>query len=238
MSLYIKIADWIMEKIQSGEWIPGYMIPSEKELCEQFQVSRPTVRLALSTLVNDGYLVRVKGKGSFVSKPRILEDSTIFIESFSSEMASKGKEIQTEVLEQRIVEADEEIAEKLNLKPGDDVLKLTRLRYVKDSFDEGPIVYNISYLPGRFTFLQKCDFEKESLTSAMKRNHMERRHLEKHIDAVLIEGRIARIMGIPENSLGILISAVCRSAIPDQVLEYTRSYYPSARNSFVVKIGI
>lgn len=238
MPLYEQIAAWIMEQIKSGEWNTGDMIPSEKELCDQFNVSRPTVRAALSSLTNDGYLVKRKGKGSFVSKPRIIEDSTIFIESFSSEMAAKGMQIQTEVLEHRVVEADETVAKELGLAPGDEVIKLARLRYVKGSFDEGPIVYNISYLPGRFAFLQKCDFENESLTSALKRNHVERKHLEKSINAVLIEGRIARILGVPENSLGILISAVCRSEDPEQVVEYTLSYYPSERNSFILKIGV
>lgn len=236
MALYEKIADWIMERILSGEWSQGDMIPSENDLCEQFSVSRPTVRAALASLTNDGYLVRVKGKGSFVSKPKILEESMIFVESFSQEMAAKGMQIQTEVFEHRMVVADETVAEKLGVAFGDEVIKLARLRYVKGAFDQGPIVYNISYLPGSFTFLQKCDFEKESLTNALKKNHVERKHLEKTINSVMIEGRIARILGVPENSLGILINTVCRAADSERVIEYTLSYYPSERNNFFVKI--
>lgn len=238
MSLYIKIADAIMEKIKTGEWKPGQMIPSEKEFCEQYRVSRPTVRAALSSLVNQGYLVRIKGKGSFVSKPKSVEDTTVFLESFSQEMAAKGMVVQTEVLEHRLMEADEEVAEKLRIQPGDEVIKLVRLRYVKDSFDEGPIVYNVSYFPGKFAFLMKCDFEQESLTSALKRNHVGDRHLEKHIDATLLEGKIARILGVPEKSLGILISAVCRDSSRKHVIEYTLSYYPSDRNEFIIKISV
>lgn len=236
--MYIKIADAIMEKIKTGEWKPGQMIPSEKEFCEQYHVSRPTVRAALSSLVNQGYLVRIKGKGSFVAKPKIVEDTTVFLESFSQEMAAKGMVVQTEVLEHRLMEADEEVAEKLKVNPGDEVIKLVRLRYVKDSFDQGPIVYNVSYFPGKFGFLMKCDFEQESLTSALKRNHVGYRHLEKNIDATLLEGKIARILGVPEKSLGILISAVCRDCSEKHILEYTLSYYPSDRNKFVIKISV
>lgn len=238
MSLYVKIADAIMEKIKTEEWGAGHMIPSEKELCQQYHVSRPTVRAALSMLVNQGYLERVKGKGSFVSKPRILEDSTVFLESFSRELAVKGMQVQTEVLEHRVTEVDEEVAGKLGLSPGDEVIKLVRLRYVKDSFQEGPIVYNVSYFPGRYEFLQKSNFEEESLTSVLKRNHVERRYLEKNIEAIRIEGKIARILGVPENSLGILIRAVCRMADQSQVVEYTLSYYPSDRNTFLLKISV
>jgi GntR family transcriptional regulator len=205
---------------------------------EQFQVSRPTVRAAIAYLANQGYLVTVKGKGTFVSKPKIVEDTTVFLESFSKEMATKGISVQTEVLEQRMIAADEEVASKLKVPCGDEVIKIVRLRYVKDSFHEGPIVYNISYFPKKFSFLLKCNFEEESLTGALTRNHVERHHLEKNIDAVLLEGKIARILGVEEKSLGILISAVCQEADRKHVMEYTLSYYPSKRNKFVLKINV
>ena len=224
MALYHKIAEFIMEKIKTEEWKKGQLIPSEKEFCEQFQVSRPTVRAAIAYLANQGYLVTVKGKGTFVSKPKIVEDTTVFLESFSKEMATKGISVQTEVLEQRMIAADEEVASKLKVPCGDEVIKIVRLRYVKDSFHEGPML--------------KCNFEEESLTGALTRNHVERHHLEKNIDAVLLEGKIARILGVEEKSLGILISAVCQEADRKHVMEYTLSYYPSKRNKFVLKINV
>lgn len=70
MALYHKIAEFIMEKIKTEEWKKGQLIPSEKEFCEQFQVSRPTVRAAIAYLANQGYLVTVKGKGTFVSETK------------------------------------------------------------------------------------------------------------------------------------------------------------------------
>ena len=99
-------------------------------------------------------------------------------------------------------------------------------------------MYNISYFPKKFSFLLKCNFEEESLTGALTRNHVERHHLEKNIDAVLLEGKIARILGVEEKSLGILISAVCQEADLKHVMEYTLSYYPSKRNKFVLKINV
>ena len=54
MALYHKIAEFIMEKIKTEEWKKGQLIPSEKEFCEQFQVSRPTVRAAIAYLANQG----------------------------------------------------------------------------------------------------------------------------------------------------------------------------------------
>jgi DNA-binding GntR family transcriptional regulator len=72
----------------------------------------------------------------------------------------------------------------------------------------------------------------------MKKNKVERRHLRKEINATIIEGRIARILGVPDHSLGILISAVSYGADEKEVIEYTLSYYPSERNSFILKIAV
>lgn len=71
MALYHKIAEFIMEKIKTEEWKKGQLIPSEKEFCEQFQVSRPTVRAAIAYLANQGYLVTVKGKGNLCRNQRL-----------------------------------------------------------------------------------------------------------------------------------------------------------------------
>jgi len=214
------------------------MIPSEKELCDQFQVSRPTVRAALSVLVNQGYLERVKGKGSFVCKPKVLEDTTVFRESFSRGLLKKGVKVQTEVLEQRFTEADEMVAQALGVEVGEEVVKLVRLRYVEDSFDDGPIVYNISYFPSRLDFVTKCNFEEESLTNALNHHGVKRSYLEKDIQAILLEGKISRILGVPENSLGILITSLCKEEDRNSIVEYTLSYYPSERNTFSLKISL
>ena len=82
---YSEIEEYIMNKIHTGEWPIGYKIPKEVELCEQFGVSRSTVRTAMLRMVQDGHLKRVKRKGTFVTAPRVLEDTTVFIESFFNE---------------------------------------------------------------------------------------------------------------------------------------------------------
>ena len=110
---YSEIEEYIMNKIHTGEWPIGYKIPKEVELCEQFGVSRSTVRTAMLRMVQDGHLKRVKRKGTFVTAPRVLEDTTVFIESFFNEMFRRGIEVETEVLEFRYMEMTEELAKKL-----------------------------------------------------------------------------------------------------------------------------
>lgn len=68
--LYSQLKNLIIEKIENGEYPENTKIPSEQELCEMYNISRPTVRQAISELTNSGYLYKEKGKGTFVSKPK------------------------------------------------------------------------------------------------------------------------------------------------------------------------
>uniref|UniRef100_A0A7V6CD96 GntR family transcriptional regulator n=1 Tax=Thermodesulfobacterium geofontis TaxID=1295609 RepID=A0A7V6CD96_9BACT len=71
--LYLQVFDILKRKIESGEWKPGTKIPTEEQLCKMFNVSRATVRNAVSELVRYGYLIRKQGKGTFVRKNFISE---------------------------------------------------------------------------------------------------------------------------------------------------------------------
>jgi DNA-binding GntR family transcriptional regulator len=72
--LYSQLKHLIIEKIESGEFPEESKIPSEQELCDQYDISRPTVRQAISELTNNGYLYKEKGKGTFVAKAKTKVD--------------------------------------------------------------------------------------------------------------------------------------------------------------------
>lgn len=235
--LYTKVSEYVMGKIQSGEWPVGYMLPTELELCDQFGLSRPSVRTALLSLVNDGYLYRVKGKGTFVTTPQRLEESTIFIESFAEEMHRQGKNTQTEVLEFRIMQAEERICKLMGLAEGATVIKLTRLRYCQDHIEEGPIVLTTSYFTTKLSFLQNYDFSSISVHHAMAEHGMARKHTEKHINATILDPRSSRLMCVENGSLALVISSITRDT-DNELIEYCESLYPSARNEFILKIRL
>ncbi|WP_010250352.1 GntR family transcriptional regulator [Acetivibrio cellulolyticus] len=77
--LYSQLKNLIIDKIDNGEYQPDSKIPSEQELCEIYDISRPTVRQAISELTNSGYLYKEKGKGTFVSKSK----STIDVKAYT-----------------------------------------------------------------------------------------------------------------------------------------------------------
>ena len=235
--LHAQISDYVMTNIASGEWPVGHLLPTEMELCEQFGVSRASVRTALLHLVNDGYLVRVKGRGTFVTMPQRVEDSTVFIDSFAEEMHRRGQDTQTEVLEFRVMQADEKIRSYLDLPEGSSVIKLTRLRYTKNSFDEGPIVLTTSYYTMKLSFFQNYDFTVTSVRQAMLENGTAKKFTEKRIDAAVLDGRRSRLLGVKAGSLAVVITSYVRD-VDDDLVEYCESYYPASRNAFILKIRL
>ena len=237
-SAHVEINDYVMQKINSGEWPIDYMIPTEMQLCEQFGVSRPTVRTALMRLVQEGYLRRIKGKGTFVTTPHVLKQSTVFIESFFREMRQRGIEISTEVLEFRIMPSDSDpvLKERLSTS-GETLIKLVRLRYVKGEFDKGPIVLTTSYFPSECDFLFRYDFESVSLTDVLNENGMRRKSMEKELTALALGTKESRLLGVEEGELAMRIVSVSKDK-NGKVVEMTESLYPLTRNQFILKLQL
>ncbi|MCL2319578.1 MAG: GntR family transcriptional regulator [Treponema sp.] len=236
-TLNSKIVEHILGKIQNGEWTVGQMIPTEMEFCVQFGVSRPTVRIAMQQLVNKGYLIRTKGKGTFVTHPKTLEKTTIFIESFAEELKEQGLIVKTEVLEFRRIPASESIARRLQINMNEEMVKLTRLRYIKDSFDKGPIILTTSYFPKPLFFILKYDLERYSLREILKKNRIILNSAEKEFHAVTLDGKESRLLGEKPNIPAMLIKSVMLDE-KDHVVYYTESYYPASRNNFILRISL
>lgn len=139
--IYLQIRESIYNKIVNGEYRAGDKLPSEDKLAETFGVSRMTVNKALMELVNQEYLVRTQGSGTFVSKVR-KEGSKKSVMGFNASMESKGFLVNTNVLIQEMMLPGREISAKLNLPVTQEVLHLKRIRNVNNE----PIVLQESYV--------------------------------------------------------------------------------------------
>jgi GntR family transcriptional regulator len=133
---------------------------------DMYGVSRATIRQAINELVSDGYLTRKKGKGTFVSKKRLVQFG--YLESLYETVKEQGHEIQTKVLELQIVSEDKKSKEILQLDPEEEIVRLRRLRFI----DEVPNHLVVNYLPAaRFGGIVRYDFEKESLSKVLKEDY-------------------------------------------------------------------
>ncbi len=158
--LYYQLKTILLEYIREQHSNVDEPIPTEVEISEYFGISRPTVRQAINELVVEGYLYRIKAKGTFLAKPKISQDFLLTLDSFNNEMRKKGLVPSTKILQKEIVQCDEKTANILRLEPGSDVIKLTRLR----SANNEPIVFVITYVPLKVCpLLMDYDLENESL---------------------------------------------------------------------------
>lgn len=128
--LYQQLKSIIKDKIEKKELKPSEKIPSEAELIQEFKVSRITVRNALSELVEEGYLVKEHGKGTFVSEPKIIKKIRHRM-SFTESCKEAGLKPTSVVITKEILETHAS-KEKLELEDNDKILHIERLRYADE----------------------------------------------------------------------------------------------------------
>lgn len=143
--LYFQLKNIILEKIETGEYEEDTKIPSEQDLCEQYNISRPTVRQAINELTNNGQLYKLKGKGTFVSKRKSsihIKDYSGFTDSILDSMEPEKKE----VLSVSSVTSDDYAKLKEVFSDKSDKQEFTSITYINKRNDETFSV-NTSYIP-------------------------------------------------------------------------------------------
>jgi len=234
---YQQILDYVTQQIEQDTWPLGYKLPREIDLCKQFDVSRSTVRRALSELVQSGRLKRIKGTGTFVTQPQIIDKTTLFLQSFSDELRARGETPVTELLECRFLPAEEEeIIRMLGIERGETVLKTRRLRYSKEHQEKGVMVLSTDYFPKDVgEIVQRYDLEKISLTQILRENSLPRRRIEKRFSAQEIGLKDGRLLSAQPHDLALL---VCSQAQDEKgrPIEYSKTVYPLDRYEFKIWI--
>ena len=161
---YLQLKNVLMDEIKSGKMVGT--IPSERELSEQFHLNRATVRHCLNELVKEGIILKRKGQPTVIIPPHHMErDYASELISFTEEMLKKGLTPSSKVLRFEKLPADKDMAGKLNIKVGDEIVVLERIRYG----NQKPFNLGISYLPFSIcpTIFQ-YNFNHESLHLVLK----------------------------------------------------------------------
>lgn len=140
--LYYQLKQTLLKWIEGGDYPPGSILPSEKQLQDSFGISRTTVRMALKELEQEGFLVRSPGKGTFVASMKI-ESGPRRILSFTQEMLNMGLQVSNQV-----VSLEKELpvirtANKLQIPQDQPVWRLERIRMA----DSVPIATEVNYIP-------------------------------------------------------------------------------------------
>ncbi|SCM77664.1 putative Uncharacterized HTH-type transcriptional regulator YurK [uncultured Pleomorphomonas sp.] len=140
--LYLQLKNNLTEAIRSGRYAPGEPVPTETQLCEQYAVSRITVRRAISELQEEGLLEKRHGKGTFVSFRR-METSLVDLAGFSETYSLQGYKVSKVLLGVAEGAADGALAQKLAIQRGAPILTIRRLIMAADA----PMTIEISDFP-------------------------------------------------------------------------------------------
>lgn len=125
--LYLQLAEAIKHYITSNIWQQGAMIPSESELSKTCDVSVGTVKKTLDMLAQEGFVIRHQGKGTFVAGPDFSKSFTKFFR-YSDESDTPLSEFGSKILSKTVIQANETVAKALDIKAGEKVFHLHRLR--------------------------------------------------------------------------------------------------------------
>jgi len=192
---YRRLYEILRKHISENVYPEGGLLPSENELCRIHGVTRPTVRQALSKLVNEGYIRKHHGKGSIV-KPAPQGIGILSIEGTTSSIGSN--KLTTKILTRPNIHPWPEpfFYDLSNIEEESGCIYLERLRIV----DQVPIMYDLNYIPN-INLPRFCTrrFENRSLFDMMRQNYgIEVTGGEQKIWAIRAEGKIAEYLRVSE----------------------------------------
>jgi len=230
---YLQLMEIIKYQIQEGVWQPGDQIPSELDLCDRYSISRTVVRQALRDLEVDNIIIKRKGKGTFVAKPKISEGLIQKLTGFYQDMVERGLRPGTRVLHQRIIPATNKIARYLDVPIGTDIVDIRRLRFINDE----PIQLVTTYIPLHLSpDLVNVDLTNRSLYAYLETaNNIKLARGVRYIEAVLANHEEANLLEIDEGDPLIMLDSVSYSE-KGQVIEYYHAIHRGDRSRFEVEL--
>jgi GntR family transcriptional regulator len=230
--LYYQIQQTLMNKIRSGQLNEGDPLASEEELARLHQVSRMTARQALHGLKTSGYAVSRKGRGTFVTRPK-MENNILHLQGFTEDMKQRGMAPSSKMLEIVVIGASEEVAGKLNMKEGDPILKLRRLRFA----DGTPMAIEESHIPLRlYPGLDRYDFQKNSLYAVLRDNYgVTVAWADEVIEATPATREESELLTIPKRASVLSISRIIMSST-DMPIEAACSRYRGDRYRASIRV--
>lgn len=232
--LYQQLKDALAGQIKNGILKADDRLPSEKELCAMYNVSRITVRQAMAELTREGLIYRSHGKGTFVARPRIQQE-LIRVTPFEETLRSKGLEPLTKYLGTSLIPADYHLATVLALPVASGVTRLELLGLG----DNEPMVYYLSYFAyelghklsdlARELSRQKVAFSTYDLYE--KAGIPAPAMVTQSFEAVAARREQARILGVKPGEPLLLVTSLVYTA-EGRPVEYKQASYRGDKYSF------
>ncbi len=222
--LYYQLKGFILQEIQNGTYPVGSCIPTEMEIRDRFNLSRTTIRQAISELVQEGRLERRTSKGTFVTLPKekLPSNNIRSFEPFYQQVNKAGKTARTELLDLKVISANKTQAGWLELAPGDKIIYLSRRRFADDT----PLVTLQNYIPYSLcSYILSHDFEKESLYEILSQKSETAPCMVKNIiSAEEATARDAELLGVSPGKPLLNFCTISRTQ-DNLIIDYAFSRY-------------
>lgn len=228
--IYYQLGEELRALIESN-LAPGDQIPSENELISQYRVSRNTVRLAIESLIKDGLVYRVHGKGTFVA-PERMRYGLLKLTSFTEEMQRRGIKPGSRILNVAAEVPPTKVASRLRLPPGALAVVIERLRLANDE----PLGLQISYVPHSLCpSLADEDLARKSLYDLLE-NHYGLRigHAEQVLKPTVANDYESELLEVPVGSPLLLVEGTTFLVMGEPV-EYAKLLYRGDRYEFSIQ---
>jgi GntR family transcriptional regulator len=234
LPLYLQLEESLRADILARRLRPHQQLPSERDMCTHYRVSRMTVRQALIDLARDGLIYSRVGKGTFVSEPKI-DQQLRTLTGFSQDMQSRGSKPTSLVLEAKSEQAADGVCQSLHLPPAAPVILLTRVRLA----DNLPLAVETVHLPQSLCpNLLQHDFARESLYAVLEHDYGYRlTRAEQTIEAGAAGPREVALLQVQPRAPVLIME---RLTFTDQniPIEHVHSIYRGDRYKFSSVLSI
>ncbi|KRK65232.1 GntR family transcriptional regulator [Companilactobacillus tucceti DSM 20183] len=228
--VYIQIHNRIRKEIELGKWTVGERIPSERQLAEDFNVSRMTLRQAIQTLVDEGILQRQVGSGTYVASSKVQEKMS-GTTSFTEITEGQGKKPSSKTVSYHTADPSMSEIEKLKLSDGEQILRMERIRYA----DKQPICFEVTTIPIKIV----DNLDKNDITSSLYKALEDKAGLKlgsasQTVSAMLASEKIATLLNVKRGSAILRLRQI--TTLDDGTpFEYVRSQYAGDRFEFYLE---
>lgn len=192
------VRDGLRRAVITGSYPPGSKLPNEDALGVRFTVSRATIREAVRGLVEEGYLSRRHGSGTYVTSRPLLRNSLDTNFSYTAYLESIGVRAGRRILGLRTIAASAMVAEQLRVEPGHRIVELRRVR----TADDRPAVYSVDHLPAEIVDAER---DREALDGSIYTMLANLGHPVRHGEAVVApasaDAELAAVLEVPPGTL-------------------------------------
>lgn len=232
--IYYQMIQFIKSQLENHVWNEDDMIPSERELCEKYEISRMTVRQAIESLVHEGILYRKRGIGTFVSQQKI-DQVLVKPTNFTTDMLNIGMKPSSKILECKVVPAPEDTARLLEIGAGEEIIELYRLRLANDK----PMAIEQAYIVfGLAKNILKTNMTNKSLYAMLREEcSLDIALAKQTIQIAFSDQEYSGILDVKLDSPVFLMDRV--DYLSDKrPIEYVKSYYRADRFKFTVELKL